>query len=78
MDANEKLIIREFAGGNKAYRDEAISIYRRHISANGLCHGDPYCDFMSEVDNPCPDLGLRARYREAVLKEPAIVNGGPR
>jgi hypothetical protein len=70
MDASDKDIIRRFAAGDQTLRDEAIRIYRVRVRIHGLCRGQPYFDFMSEVDNPCPDLLLRARYREQVLQGP--------
>jgi len=66
---------RLYAGGTmllaKALRDEAIAIYRKHIrewinEGNPRC---PYMGFMSEIDNPCPDLGLRAHYRAAIIED---------
>ncbi len=48
--------------------DRAIAIYRAYLRTHDVGRGDPYFDFMSEVDNPCPDLMLRHRYREAVIK----------
>ena len=46
---------------------DAIAIHRSYMRTHGVRHGDPYFDFMSEVDNPCPDPMLRNRYRKAVL-----------
>ena len=46
---------------------KAIAIHRAYLRTHGVRRGDPYFDFMSEVDNPCPDLLLRSRYRDAVL-----------
>lgn len=47
--------------------ERAIAIHRTYLRTHGVRHGDPYFDFMSEVDNPCPDIGLRSVYRAAVL-----------
>jgi len=53
-------------------RERAIAVHRAYLRTHGVRPGDLYFDFMSEVDNPCPDLLLRSRYREAVL---AITSG---
>jgi hypothetical protein len=53
--------------GPSNLRTQAIDIYRRHIGTLG-CRGTPEMQFMSEVDNPCPDIGLRASYRKTLLE----------
>ncbi len=68
LSAADKEQIRDFARGDQMLRGPAIAIHRAYISLYGLRRGDPYFDFMSEVDNPCPDLVLRARYRRQVLE----------
>jgi hypothetical protein len=68
MTEEQKAIILDFATGNKSRRNEAIVIYRQLIQKYGTNPKDPFFNFMSEVDNPCPDLALRARYRAALLK----------
>lgn len=72
-------VIREYAIGNPLVRAEAIRIYRHYIpllGAQGCRDGEPFrpempgaleMRFMAEVDNPTPDLGLRAVYRAAVI-----------
>lgn len=67
LSAQDKADIADFARGHSGARAAAIAAHRASIRIHGLRHGDPYFDFMSEVDNPCPDLSLRARYRAAVL-----------
>ncbi len=68
MTKEERLIIREFARGGDALRERAIEIYRRRLREPiGPVHGNPYYDFMREIDNAVPDLALRARARRAVL-----------
>ena len=61
---HESQIIERFADGDNSLRDEAIRVHRVNIRLNGLQHGNPHFDFMSEVDNPCPDLYLRSQYRK--------------
>lgn len=68
LSADEKDVIKRFADGDKSERDRSISIYRDFIAKNGIRRDDPFINFMSEIDNPVPDLGLRARYREEVCK----------
>lgn len=67
MDATEREIIRRFAAGDTSLREEAIRIHRLHLRLSGVRRGDAHFNFMSEVDNKCPDLMLRARYRREVL-----------
>ncbi|WP_315922296.1 hypothetical protein [Mesorhizobium sp. SP-1A] len=61
-------VITRFAKGDRAVKDEAIAIYRKHRWTS-----DPwaniYLGFMSEVDTPIPDLALRARYRDSIVNE---------
>lgn len=69
LDGSERGVIERFATSEPELRDEAIRIHRNQIAwrrARGLPlpHGDIHFDFMSEIDNPCPDLILRAMYRE--------------
>jgi hypothetical protein len=70
MTEDEKRIIISFARGQRALRDEAVAIYRRHVHdwVNGGDPKCPYMGFLSEVDNPCPDLGLRAHHRAALIE----------
>jgi hypothetical protein len=82
MTEGEKAVIKAFACGDKTKRDEAIAIHRDNLCKYGSMPRDPFENFMSEIDNPCPDLALRARYREQVKKAhvafyPALV-GKPR
>lgn len=67
MHDYEKRLIEAYALGNNEFRDAAIDAHRRECRATNQARGTPHMDFMSEVDNPCPDLGLRARYRSALL-----------
>ena len=68
MTPAEKDIIRGFADGQEGLRQTAIDIYDRYLTTTTLGHGlHPEMNFMSEVDNPCPDLSLRAHYRKVFL-----------
>lgn len=67
MHLAEKEIIRRFADGNEACREAAITIYRKYIPHLGAYGSTPEMNFMSEVDNPVPDLALRATYRNILL-----------
>jgi len=69
MSEASKQLINEFASGKQELRSEAIAIHRESIRLHGLRRGDPYFNFMSEVDNSCPDLLLRSRYRQTLLGE---------
>ena len=68
MTDGEKATIKAFALGDKSLRDDAISIYRDNLRKYGISPQDPFFNFMSEMDNPCPDLNLRARYRGAIIR----------
>lgn len=72
----DKRDIRDCARRVAGARDRAIAIHRVYLRTHGVRRGDPYFDFMSEVDNPCPDLLLRSRYREAVLALTSGDRGG--
>jgi hypothetical protein len=67
MHDYEKRVIEAFALGNQEFRDAAIEAHRRECRATNEARGTLHMDFMSEVDNPVPDLALRARYRSALL-----------
>lgn len=68
MDGPERNLITRFAAGDTSLRDEAIRIHRLHLRLYGVRRDDAHFNFMSEVDNKCPDLMLRSRYRKQVLK----------
>ena len=67
MTFNEKLIIRSFACGNKGLRDRAIEIHHKYIPILGARGESLEQTFMSEIDNPCPDLNLREHYRNHLI-----------
>lgn len=73
MTRAERCVIREFADrGGEALREMAIEIYRRQLrEPTGPIHGNPFIDFMREIDNGVPDLALRYRARRAVLMHDA-------
>lgn len=75
MTEGEKAVIQAFACGDKTKRDEAIVIHRRNLRKYGSMPRDPFENFMSEIDNPCPDLALRARYRKQVKEARVIFFG---
>lgn len=63
MSKEERQIIRRFAAGEVGLRDRAIQISRDYLPTD---RKSPEQLFMREVDNPCPDLMLRAKYRQAL------------
>lgn len=71
----ERDAIRDLARGMTGTLGSAIAAYRRVLRTHGIRRRDPYFNFMSEVDNPVPDLGLRSHYRSAVLN---AVGGSPK
>lgn len=66
MTEREKEIIRSFANGSDVLRSSAIEIHRYYIPTLGV-RGTDEQRFMAEIDNPCPDFGLRAQYRKVLL-----------
>lgn len=54
------------AGGENSVRETCIEMYRQILRARGNTRS-PAMKFMSEVDNPCPDFGLRGMYRKTLL-----------
>ncbi len=66
MTEEQRSAIIRYANGERDLRDEAIAAYRDSVRRYGRSHLDALQNFMSEVDNPVPDLALRARYRRQV------------
>lgn len=76
MTGEECKKIRQYAKG-EASEEEALSIFNvelkricllssfeeRHSTMN-----TPEMQFMREVDNPCPDLALREKYRSKLVE----------
>lgn len=63
MSYQERNVILLFASGYVTLKDSAIKIHRLYLHDLNT----PEQLFMREVDNPCPDLALRAIYREQLL-----------
>lgn len=71
LSAADIEVARRLAAGDRSARDEAQSIYERHVRE--WVHGGRQCVamcFLSEVFTPCPDLLLRARYRAQLIGQP--------
>jgi hypothetical protein len=66
MTPAERRVIELFAAGDNALRGHAIDIFRDDLKYRGRLSSDIHQNFMSEVDNPSPDLVLRAQYRKLV------------
>jgi len=66
LSLEEMTVIKKFAEGDTSERDRAIEIYRDFLTRNGGRGKSAFMNFMSEVDNPVPDLALRNTYRRAV------------
>ena len=47
-------------------KEEASKEFREYIARFGLDRNSVFLAFMSEVDNVCPDLALRAEYRKKI------------
>lgn len=65
MEEIDRDIIYRFAVGDNNLRIKAIKIHRRYIPLLGV-RGTLEQSFMSEVDTPMPDLGLRDVYRNQI------------
>lgn len=84
--SDEKKAIKAFAAADNApasIRDAAISAHRAFImrATSGrprqpLPPGNPYFEFMREVDTPIPDVLLRRRYRREVLAATEVSSNG--
>jgi hypothetical protein len=70
ITAKEAKVLRGQPEGTPNLHTEAVEVYRRYVPTLGF-RGTPEMCFMSEVDNPCPDLALRASYRKALLAQGA-------
>ncbi|WP_175011289.1 hypothetical protein [Burkholderia lata] len=69
LTEEERAAIRAVAAKDKTQLDAARAAFDRAASV----HGVDACvelQFMAEVLAPVPDLVLRSRYRDAVLKQP--------
>jgi len=66
MTPEDVEVIRRLASGDTSARLQAVAIHRQYIPLLGV-RGTPEQDFMAEVDNPVPDLGLRSMYRTKLL-----------
>ena len=64
MTETEFQVIKAFSEGATRLRDYAIQIHRAEIARTGKVRNSPVMRFMAEVDNPCPDYGLRFMYRQ--------------
>lgn len=67
---NEKAVIRALAAGDRTRQAEAVAIFRATLRTHGVDHADPYFEFMSETDNPCPCWVQRSKSRAAILGRP--------
>lgn len=69
FSSEDRRTIQCYADGRPSMREAALAIFHSELRANGVAmRGDPFFEFMSEVDSPAPDYGLRARYRDEVIR----------
>jgi hypothetical protein len=66
LSNDDMTTIKRLAEGDQSCREEAIAIYRQFIAKHGRTN-NVFINYVSEVDNVVPDLGLRGRYREYVI-----------
>lgn len=80
IDPNDEMgeptpkVVYDFAGGDNSLRDQAVELFRQWLSTHGLAilatsERPLWVRFMSEVDNPVPDLALRGSLRSQLLGE---------
>lgn len=75
MTSSEKVLIEQYAAMGqdvlkekvRAARLECVAIFRARLREGDASRGTKHMRFMAEVDNPCPDPLLRARYRAELL-----------
>jgi hypothetical protein len=72
MSEQEKNVIKLFAIGAQPLRQSAINIHRKYLHNLNT----PEQLFMREVDNPCPDLNLRAQYRRLLCNNTCEIKKG--
>lgn len=66
--AQERAIIKAFANGDKTLREQSIKIFHQYL--DGIANNEDHAlQFMSEIDNPCPDHILRNRFRRLLIEE---------
>lgn len=66
MTRNEERIIERYASGERWLRAKALTIYWQSLETEGVVD-TLHQRFMSEIDSPCPDYALRARYRQQLV-----------
>lgn len=66
MNEIEKEIIRNFAFGDKTLREQSIAIFRKYLTDKEIDSLE--MKFMSEVDSVCPDLSLKYKYRQELVR----------
>lgn len=70
MNDHERAIIKRYANGDHTAYTYALEIFYRELEQNGVSlRGDPYFDFMSEVDSPMPCWVLKSEARKKILED---------
>ncbi len=67
LSRDDQELIRAVAEGEAGANERAIALHRHSLRHVKDYMGSDIQLFMSEIDNPCPDLLLRSRYRQRVL-----------
>jgi hypothetical protein len=71
MDPNDEMgftpkVVYDFANGNTGLREEAVELFHEWLKAHATTI-PLWARFMSEIDNPVPDLAYRANLRCQLL-----------
>ena len=72
LHAEERETIRRFARGERTLRGAAIEAFHAFLARHRHRPKEAWpveILFMSEIDNPSPDLALRAAYRKRLQEE---------
>ena len=70
MTEDEKRTIETFARQGALFdqrdilREKSVAIFRQYLRHTPKKDWGPHMKFMSEIDSPCPDYGLRRLYRD--------------
>jgi len=73
LSLEEKRQVYDYAKNKRADisgRQRIVDLHRAMLKKDPRsCRNSSYMSFLAEVDNPCPDLILRDRYRKEVIKD---------
>lgn len=68
LSEDYKTLVYKVASGDKDFTSAALREHRKLLQIEEYKATEEY-GFMHEIDNPCPDLMQRIRYRKLLLKK---------